>query len=289
MSNDTKAVSSVVLRDNILSQIKHAELYKTFREILTKKYKEKEQSFFNELWIAFSFKGQKGYWNKNVNGAIPVQKVYRKIEPSYFELNSFVMSEKVVVKLFDSKSKCPSDIVQGIKSSVSLNNEHWIGYNGGSFCIETERYANWNDDDSVPVGIVNISSADFKKSVLSGKYDIPNDNVMKQAVSLLKERNISEISENEIDKLISIFDIDRGKITKEVHDKVMNNFVMTPEIAEFYIQSLLECDRRRADLEKYDRKCLEEVNSGHWELWSDGEPVAEKGQVIAELQKPLRT
>ena len=70
MSNDTKAVSSVVLRDNILSQIKHAELYKTFREILTKKYKEKEQSFFNELWIAFSFKGQKGYWNKNVNGIL---------------------------------------------------------------------------------------------------------------------------------------------------------------------------------------------------------------------------
>ena len=288
MSNDTKAVSSVVLRDNILSQIKHAELYKTFREILTKKYKEKEQSFFNELWIAFSFKGQKGYWNKNVNGAIPVQRVYRKIEPSYFELNSFVMSEKVVVKLFDSKSKCPSDIVQGIKSSVSLNNEHWIGYSGGSFCIETERYANWNDDDSVHIGIVNISSSDFKKSILSGKYDILTDNVLKQAVSVLKERNVSEISENEVDRLIDIFDIDRGKITKEVHDKVMNNFVMTPEIAEFYIQSLLECDRARADLEKYDRKCLEEVNSGHWELWSDGEPVAEKGQVLAKLEKPLR-
>lgn len=288
MSNDTKSVSSVVFRDNILAQIKHAELYKTFREILTKKYKEKEKAFFGELWIAFSFKGQKGYWNKSVNGAVPVQKVYRKIEKSYFEINSWVMSENIAVKLFDSKSKCPSDIVQGIKASVSLNNEHWIGYSGGSFCIETERYANWNDGYSVQVGIVNISSADFKKAVLSGKYEIFNDNVMKQAVSVLKERNVSEISENEIDKLIDIFDIDREKITKEVHDKVMNNFVMTPEIAEFYIQSLLECDRKRADLEKYDRKCLEEVNSGHWELWSDGEPAAEKGQVIAKLPKPLR-
>ena len=50
MSNDTKAVSSVVLRDNILSQIKHAELYKTFREILTKKYKGKRCSQYCSVW-----------------------------------------------------------------------------------------------------------------------------------------------------------------------------------------------------------------------------------------------
>lgn len=68
----------------------------------------------------------------------------------------------------------------------------------------------------------------------------------------------------------------------------MKNFVMTPEIAEFYIQSLLECDTVRADLEKYDKKCLTDVNSGHWELWTDGEPKAEEGQVLAKLEQPLR-
>lgn len=288
MKNKTKSVSHVVLRDNVLEQIKHAELYKTLRNILTKKYKVQEDNFFGEQWIAFSFKGQKGYWNKTLQTAVPVQKVYRKTEEKYFEISSSVMSEYDCVNLFNSKSKCPDEIVKGIKSSVSYNNGHWIGYNGGSFCMETERYANWNDNDSVKVGIVKISSNDFKKGILSGKYDILTDNVLKAAVSVLKQRSVAEVSENEIDMLVTIFDIDRKAVTNEVNDRVMNNFVMTPEIAEFYIQSLLECDRARADLEKYERTCLEEVNSGHWELWSDNEPVAEKGQVIAKLQKPLR-
>lgn len=63
---------------------------------------------------------------------------------------------------------------------------------------------------------------------------------------------------------------------------------MTPEISEQYIQSLLECDVIRADLEKYDRKCLTDVNSGHWELWTDEKPKVEEEQVVAQLTQPLR-
>ena len=176
----------------------------------------------------------------------------------------------------------------GIKASKKTQNGHWIGFDGGSFCVETERYANWNDADSVHVGFVNISKEDFMEAILSEKYEILTDDTLKQAVSVLKQRRVSDISEEDIDRLLDIFKVDRKKITKEVHDKVKKNFVMTPVIAEYYIQSLLECDTVRADLEKYDRKCLTDVNSGHWELWTDGEPKAKEGQVLAQLEQPLR-
>lgn len=174
MNFETKSVNHVVLRDNILNQIEQEELYKTFKEILTKKYEQKKK-FFQEKWIAFA-----------------------------------------------------------------LN------------------------------------------------YEILTDTVMKQAVSVLKQRSVTDVSDEDIDRLLVIFNVNREEITEDVHNKVMNNFVMTQEISEFYIQSLLECDTVRADLEKYDRKCLTDVNSGHWELWTEGELSAGDGQVLAELEQPLR-
>lgn len=67
----------------------------------------------------------------------------------------------------------------------------------------------------------------------------------------------------------------------------MHNFTMTPEIISLYTEGLLACDKVRADLDVYEKKRLEDVNEGHWELWSDSEPVAKEGQVIATLEKPL--
>ncbi len=288
MNYETKSVSQVVLRDNILEQIKHAELYKTFREILTPKYEAQETAFFKEKWIAFSLNGKKGYWNKELQVAVPVQCIYAVLEDTYFEIECAELSEETIVALFDRESNCPNEIMQGIKASQACQDGHWVGFDGGSFCVETERYANWNDSDSVQVGFVDISEEDFIEAILSEKYKILTDDTLKQAVSVLKQRPISDVSEEDIDRLIDIFKVDRKKITKEVQDKVMKNFVMTPEIAEFYIQSLLECDTVRADLEKYDKKCLTDVNSGHWELWTDGEPKATEGQVLAQLEQPLR-
>ncbi|MDD6084218.1 MAG: hypothetical protein PUB89_15525 [Oscillospiraceae bacterium] len=288
MIQETKSVSRVVLRDNILDQIKHAELYKTFREMLTPKYNAQEQAFFKETWIAFSLNGKKGYWNKEVQVAVPVQCIYAVLEDNYFDIECAEITEETIVSLFDSESECPDEIMQGIKASQSFQNGHWIGFTGGSFCVETERYANWNDTDSVQVGYAGISEDDFIEAILSEKYEILTDDTLKQAVAVLKQRSVAEVSEEDIDSLLKIFKIDRKKIEKEVNDKVMKNFVMTPEIAEFYIQSLLECDTIRANLEKYDKKCLTDVNSGHWELWSDGEPKAAEGQVLAELEQPLR-
>ena len=82
MNYETKSVSQVVLRDkNLIEQIKQAELYKTFREILTKKLTE----CFNADWIAFSFNGQKGYWHRPTQIAVPVKSSYSKTSSKSFD------------------------------------------------------------------------------------------------------------------------------------------------------------------------------------------------------------
>ena len=57
MSNITKDVSRVVLRDNILDSVKHTESYKRYRELLSDAYSKREKDTFSNAWIHFSYKG----------------------------------------------------------------------------------------------------------------------------------------------------------------------------------------------------------------------------------------
>ena len=41
MTETTKQIKKILLRDNVLKSVIHAELYKTFREMLNKKYNER--------------------------------------------------------------------------------------------------------------------------------------------------------------------------------------------------------------------------------------------------------
>lgn len=322
VTSRTKQVNKVVLRDNVLKNVIHAELYKTFREKVKSEYDEIEEDYFSDEWIKFAlydtlhdedgFHITKifGYWNQETGCAIPVQAYYgnkEDLKDNYFGIQRTDYNEYSVKTLFNDT--CPDEIMNGIKASKTFEGGHWIGFGSYSYCVEEERYANWNDNDSIQVGVVEISQEDFKKAILSQKYEIPT-NVLEErllsianflrnmkftkAVSVIKERSILStsdktkcVSEQDIDELLDILDMDRAVIEKEVTERVMHNFTMTPEIISLYTEGLLACDKVRADLDVYEKKRLEDVNEGHWELWSDSEPVAKEGQVIATLEKPL--
>lgn len=303
----TKQVDKVVLRDNVLKNVIHAELYKTFREKVKSEYDEIEEDYFSDEWIEFALKNEIGYWNQETGCAIPVQAYYgnkEDLKDNYFGIQRTDYNEDSVKTLFNDT--CPEEIMDGIKASKTFEGGHWIGFGSYSYCVEEERYANWNDNDSIQVGVVEISQEDFKKAILSQKYEILanswpwsvekllRNGRFKDAVSVIKERSILStsdkakcVSEQDIDKLLDIFNMDRAEIEKEVTERVMHNFTMTPEIISLYTEGLLACDKVRADLDVYEKKRLEDVNEGHWELWSDSEPVAKEGQVIATLEKPL--
>lgn len=291
----TKQVDKVVLRDNVLKNVIHAELYKTFREKVKSEYDEIEEDYFYDEWIKFALKDEVGYWNQGIGCAIPVQAYYgnkEDLKDNYFGIQRTDYNEYSVNYLFDDV--CPEEIMNGIKASKTFEGGHWIGFGSYSYCVEEERYANWNDNDSIQVGVVEISRKEFKKAILERKYEILTDTTFKKAVSVIKERSILStsdktkcVSEQDIDKLLDILNMDRAVIEKEVTERVMHNFTMTPEIISLYTEGLLACDKVRADLDVYEKKRLEDVNEGHWELWSDSEPVAKEGQVIATLEKPL--
>lgn len=310
VTSRTKQVNKVVLRDNVLKNVIHAELYKTFREKVKSEYDEIEKDYFSDEWIKFALKDEVGYWNQETGCAIPVQAYYgnkEDLKDSYFGIQRTDYNEYIVKMLFDDT--CPYEIMNGIRESKTFEGGHWIGFGSYSYCVEEERYANWNDNDSIQVGVVEISQEDFKKAILSQKYKISTSLLkwlslsgeeflrnmkFKKAVSIIKERSILStsdktkcVSEQDIDKLIDTLSIDRAEIEKEVTERVMHNFTMTPEIVSLYTEGLLACDKVRADLDVYEKKRLEDVNEGHWELWSDSEPVAKEGQVIATLEKPL--
>lgn len=286
MNNITKSVNKIVLSGNVLEKTKHTELYKALRQIVDKKYKE---VFSQKPWIAFELNYEKGYWNRTFQAAVPIQDTYDddELEPTYFGIGIATLTEDLVVGLFNPRSNCPAEIMSGIKDSAPFNGGHWIGYKDGSYCVETERYADWNDADSTHVGIVKISAYEFEDKILSNRISV--DKVMEQAVKVVNKRSIDELGEYDIDRLIQIFSIDRDKIAKDISNMVMHNFTATKDVFErCIVQRLLECDTTRADLEKYDRKCLEDVNSGHWDLWSDEQPAAKNGQALVTLEYPLR-
>lgn len=291
----TKQVDKVVLRDNVLKNVIHAELYKTFREKVKSEYDKIEEGYFSDAWIKFALKDEVGYWNQGIGCAIPVQAYYgnkEDLKDNYFGIQRTDYNEDSVKTLFNDT--CPYEIMKGIRESKTFEGGHWIGFGSYSYCVEEERYANWNDNDSIQIGVVEISRKEFKKAILERKYEILTDTTFKKAVSVIKERSILStsdkakcVSEQDIDKLLDIFNMDRAEIEKEVTERVMHNFTMTPEIISLYTEGLLACDKVRADLDVYEKKRLEDVNEGHWELWSDSEPVAKEGQVIATLEKPL--
>lgn len=288
----TKQVDKVILRGAVLNKIVHFELYKTLRKALEKSYKELENSLH---WIKFSTSNEVGYWNKNTEYAIVVQPRYRgksDIKSKYFGFQRAEFNEKNIGVIFGDF--CPDEILKVIRSSKAFGGKHWIGFGAYSYCVEDKRYASWNDDDSINIGATIIGFKEFKNCVISGEFKILGMVALKNAIDLLRGRSILEtgdsskcISESEVDKLIGILNIDTESIVKEVTDKFNNEFTMTSDMLEFYKKEILSCDKVRADLDVYDKKCLEDVNSGYWELWTNKNLDTKNTQVVALLDKPL--
>lgn len=290
VTSRTKQVNKVVLRDNVLKNVIHAELYKTFREKVKSEYDRVEKNYFSAKGIKFSYDKVSACYYTAKEVAVILEK--NTLKDTYLDIKRIDLNEHSVSDLFGKS--CPDEVLALIKEGKSFEGGHWIGFGSYSYCVEEERYANWNDNDSIQIGVVEISRKEFKKAILERKYEILTDTTFKKAVSVIKERSILStsdkakcVSEQDIDKLIDILGIDRAEIEKEVTERVMHNFTMTPEIISLYTEGLLACDKVRADLDVYEKKRLEDVNEGHWELWSDSEPVAKEGQVIATLEKPL--
>ena len=293
----TKRVEKAVLRGCAFDEIAHMELYRLLREKLQAEYEKLEDEFFSQNWISFTYREQKGYWNPETQIAIPVYSSYRSHEndTQVFDLACAENVSQREAQILFNKNTLPNEIMNAIKATkITYSGTHYIGFClNDSYGIENDRFAGWNDSDSLSIKMARIPADTFKLAVCFQEYDVVEDSKMKSALELLKGRQIKEtedktkcISEQEVDKLCEILHLDRRAVAQEPA-KYMSNITITPEMLEAYKESLLRCDTRRADLERYDAKCLEDVNGGIWELWSDGEPEAQKGEALVALPKPF--
>ncbi|MDD6826229.1 MAG: hypothetical protein PUE12_09010 [Oscillospiraceae bacterium] len=292
MNEKTRQISKVLINNNILNYAVQKEYEKNIYNIVSKKYAETEKNFFSQKWVAFTLNGEKGYWNKDTEYAIPVKTHYREINDSYFGIKTSPLNFQAMEIMFDDN--CPEEILLGIKSSKSFKKGHWIGFDDGSYCIETGQYSDWNDGESVQIGSVKIKTSDFKSAIISGEYQIASDDNFKKIIRIMlngnvkrDKDNIISMAQSDFNKLVVALGINQNSVIKDSANKLLSNFTLTPEIISAYKNDLLLCDKKRADIEKYDDVCLEDINAGHWEIWSDGEIKAEKGQILASIPKPL--
>lgn len=298
MEISTKQVKKVILRDNVLKKVIHAEIYRVLRAEAEKRYKEVKERYFGQDGIIFSCEGKRAYYYVSDKLAVILETFGEsKLQDSYFGIKRKEPDAKLVTDLFGKN--CPKEVLDAIKKGKKFDGGHWIGFKensyAGSYCVETERFSNWNDDDSVQAGIIEISLQDFKKNILSEKYKIIDDAILDACIKVIKDKVIVKtgdsencISEEQVDELIQILNIDRKKLEQSVKESVMKNFVMTEDIMNLYTNEILNCDKTRADLEMYDKKCLEDVNAGHWELWDcEKDRKKKEDEVLVTLEKTL--
>ena len=76
--------------------------------------------------------------------------------------------------------------------------------------------------------------------------------------------------------------VDRSKLREALEENKIN-LKLILEVNEL-TKELLECDKYRADIEKYDKKILTDPNRGHWDLWTE---FNTKDMIKVNLDKEL--
>lgn len=274
----TKPINEINI--NIEDKIFEFIVYEELKRVCS----EKIESTFDRNWIKFKYKNQEGYYNNEFQIAIPIREIYDNVNRNYFGIDIIKLSSGQIKKIFDKT--IPKEIVSGVYNGRMYGGEHYVWVNNNwLYCIETGVCVDFSfSSDYVNcLGIVNFPKDEFIMKTYDLQIEILDDKSINDAIKLLNKRRMFDLSHKEIDEVVKILGIDR----KKVEEDVKTNHVLKEEELDYYKESLLKCDTERAELEQYDKKCLEDVNLGHWELWqnvdsNDGDvKVKIEGNLIA--------
>ena len=135
-----------------------------------------------------------------------------------------------------------------------------------------------------------FAEREFIEKATFDNWELINDkkyNLLNSLLNVFKKHNIMPAIKdvffnaeynNVVNQLIDVCD-EFWNLLPESDRKIGT---MNDEMFEDLIETVLSADEVRADLEPDDRKCVEDINRGHWELWDE----KESGQMV-ELPKPL--
>lgn len=91
---------------------------------------------------------------------------------------------------------------------------------------------------------------------------------------------LEDIYKGKCKETIFTYDLDREKLLTDAKDNKLN---ITIDCDVIY-DRLLNCEKKRADIESYDEKMLTDPNRGHWDLWESQE---DENKIKVELHQEL--
>lgn len=202
---------------------------------------------------------------------------------------------------YTNKDKLPVSLQSAISNSKIYSGTSYISCdnNNNALCMSIGNCMNWSSSDSDKIRIASapMSKKDFKRKLLSNEFK-PVQKSDKLA-TLTEVFNL--LGTHHITDEIPPFDLkDYQEALHQLIDQpeLMDNIATLLPVAEekkkitlsgdgmeHLMSEILGADNARADLEPDDRKCVEDINLGHWELWDadkpDGEAVPLEKELVA--------
>lgn len=172
----------------------------------------------------------------------------------------------------------------------------WLKY-GLSYTFEEEYIETYDLLLDLYKKYKDYLKVDYNKDIIFLRRKIYEDLVngkdfdflrVKQArvQSLLKNKKIN--LQNELFEIIERSSLESEKLMYKINSNKFDFLIdeQEEEQEDNYIEklkkNLLECDRRRANLDSYDENILFDPNRGHWDLWDWNEDKETTGEIILD-------
>lgn len=289
---ETKQVQKALIEKTQVELYKKEILYREFRMEIHNKYNEWKKRIFEKVWIRCSKGGEIWFYNTATELLIPVLSRYNTKYKSYGGLDCCDISEEAAALMFEYEKKIPKEIKKCIEDT-SDDGLYSVNYlkNAKNYIIKFQNaYHNWSGLN-IYIPFCSIAVEEFQKSVEDGSFVISGEKNFTELLGEFRKLGIHSALELQddmvIDQWIDKMSIDREEIKKEIEDRFKDKITLSKDEEDRFIENLLNCDYFRADLEPYDRKCLDDVNAGHWELWFDEDPEEKDGEKIIGLTDSL--
>ena len=192
-------------------------------------------------------------------------------------------TEQAKYLFYTNKNQLPTTIITAINNSKKYNGNSYISCdnNNRALSMESGTICDWGsgDGDKIRIHSASLTIKKFIHKLLKQDFrvlisDNSNSKLIK-IFNLMKENSITEAippftQDERIDAFRSLYVqpdlVEKLSELLPVENEI-NNITMNQIMLDSLITNVLSADQQRADLEPDDRKCVEDINLGHWELW----------------------
>ena len=241
---DTQTIDKISLTGKKLDEARSA-----FAEKVVAK------AIFDKLWVKFNL----GYYvpkyeyviGDPVKFTFPVNCWLREWDDFSTRKMTYEQAKDLY---FVEKEKCP--FIED-DCTIGKNQRCYIACNDGCVSIETGEFRAWHESDTdyLKIPTIKISKELFFQRIFYGIWKIEDRGILEK----FKPADGENIIAGRVKEL---------GVPKEFVDRYIAQNTYSGEKFEELIEDVLTADEHRAGIERYDRKCVEDVNLGHWELWN---------------------